>query len=67
MIEDGVYDMDLLWNLQIGCLYGCDAIASPGGLAVNGYGEFHRFVVICYIMWNEKKLYDIIFGVKACS
>ena len=34
MIEDGVYEKDLFGDLSIGCLYGCDVIASPGGLAI---------------------------------
>ena len=29
-------------------------IASPGGLAIGGYGEFHRFIMIYYIMLIEK-------------
>ena len=37
MIEDGVYEKDLFGYLQIGYLYGCDMIASLGGLAIGGY------------------------------
>ena len=40
MIEVGMYEKDLFGDLQIGCLYGCDVIASPGGLAICGYGVF---------------------------
>lgn len=50
MIEVGMYEKDLFGDLQIGCLYGCDVIASPGGLAIGGYREFHRFIMIYNIM-----------------
>ena len=60
-------EQDLFGDLQIGCLYGCDVIASPGGLAIGGYGEFHRFIMIYYIMQIGKRLYVIMFNIKICD
>ena len=42
-------------------------IASPGGLAIGGYGEYYRPVVICYTMWIEKRMYVIMFNTKVCN
>lgn len=43
MIEDGMYEKDLFGDLQIGYLYGCDVIASPGGLAIGGYRSLNKY------------------------
>ena len=54
MIEDGVYEKDLFGDLQIGCLYGCDVIASPGGLAIGGYRRFLNRNVVYRVYEIEK-------------